>query len=60
MEAEVIKIIITAVATGAISAFTTVSALRVHINYLRESLARNEIAIVRAHDRIDNIERANK
>ena len=57
MEAEVIKIIITAVATGAISAFTTVSALRVHINYLRENLTRHESAISRAHERIDHIER---
>jgi len=57
METEVIKIIITAVATGAISAFTTVSALRVHINYLREHLNRHESAISRAHERIDHIER---
>ncbi|AUR98315.1 coil containing protein [Vibrio phage 1.249.A._10N.261.55.B9] len=58
MEAEAFKIIITAATTGAISTFATVSALRVHINYLRESLQRHEAAISRAHDRIDHIERA--
>lgn len=57
MEAEAVKIIITAVSTGAISTFATVSALKVHINYLREHLQRHETGIDRAHERIDNIER---
>ena len=57
MEADIIKIILTAAFTGFISTFATVSALRVHINYLRESLNRHELAIARAHDRIDNLER---
>ena len=57
MEFDAIKIILTAIATGAISAFTTVSALRVHINYLREHLNRHESSINRAHERIDHIEK---
>jgi len=48
--------IITAVVTGGFSAATTVIALKVHIVYLRESLARQEKAIERAHDRIDTID----
>ena len=55
--AEITKIVITAACTGGISAFTTVAALRVHINYLRESLHRHEGLILRAHERIDNSEK---
>jgi len=42
--------------TGAISAFTTVKALGVHITYIRETLNRHEEAITRAHSRIDKQE----
>lgn len=44
------------VGTGASSAAMTVVALRVHIQYLRESVARQERAIQRAHERIDEIQ----
>jgi len=61
MEAiDVFKIFLTAAITGSISTIATVSALKVHINYLREAIERHEAAIIRAHDRIDNLEKQRK
>lgn len=57
MEADIIKIVITAFATGAISTLATVKALGVHISYLKEHIQRHEHTIQRAHERIDNLER---
>lgn len=54
---DVMQIIATGVVTGALSTFSTVIALRVHITYLRETATRHETAITRAHERIDNVER---
>lgn len=57
MEGGLIEVILTAVGTGLVSSLGTISALRVHINYLRESLQRHEAAIERAHQRLDKVER---
>lgn len=50
---------ISSIVAGAVSAFLssqlTIAALRVHIEYLRETGARHEQAITRAHARIDEI-----
>ena len=54
---QIITMIVTAIITGGFSAITTVTALKVHINYLRESIARHEKAITRAHDRIDDLDK---
>ncbi len=53
---QLITMIITALVTGGFSTFTTVIALKVHINYLREAINRHEKAITRAHNRIDQID----
>jgi len=57
MEADLIKIILTAFATGAVSTLATVKALHVHITYINNRLDRHEQAIQRSHERIDLIER---
>lgn len=54
---QLVTVLLTAVITGGFSTITTVAALKVHINYLRESIARHEKAITRAHGRIDSIDR---
>lgn len=46
-----------AVITGLTSAAGTIAALRVHIMYLKERSEKNESAIVRAHERIDTLEK---
>lgn len=51
----VVSSALSGVITGIISSITTVKALHVHINYLRESVETNRIAIARAHQRIDNL-----
>ncbi len=55
---QIITMIVTAMITGGFSTFTTVTALKVHINYLRESINRHEQAITRAHNRIDHIDKS--
>lgn len=50
-------IILTAVITGGFTTMTTVAALKVHINYLREGLKKNESATIRAHARIDQLDK---
>jgi hypothetical protein len=55
---QIITMIVTAIITGGFSTVTTVTALKVHINYLRESIARHEQAITRAHNRIDHIDKS--
>ena len=57
---DAFKIFLTASITGSISTISTLSALKFHINYLREAIERHETAIIRAHDRIDNLERQRK
>lgn len=57
MTQDIVSIIVTAVVTGGISTITTVGALKVHINYLRELLARQEKMIIRAHARIDDLDK---
>lgn len=57
MEKEIIIAVVTAVVTGAIAAFGTVAALKVHITYLREHIDRLYAASTRAHTRIDGLER---
>lgn len=52
---QLLTIVYTAIVTGGVSAIATVGALRVHINYLREGQTRNERAISRAHERIDEL-----
>jgi hypothetical protein len=54
---QIVTVILTAIITGGFSTVTTVAALKVHINYLRESIARQEKAINRAHGRIDAYDR---
>ena len=53
---DIIPIVLTSVVTGVLSTVGTVAALRIHIIYIRENLARNETAINRAHARIDALE----
>jgi uncharacterized protein (DUF3084 family) len=57
VEREIIIAVIVAVVTGGVSAFGTVAALKVHITYLREHVARLDATTARAHVRIDGIER---
>lgn len=57
MTDTIVMVIITSVLTGGFSAISTVVALKVHIAYIRESLARHEAAIERAHTRLDSVER---
>ena len=57
MTDSIIMVIVTSVLTGGFSAISTVMALKVHIAYIRESLARHEQAIERAHTRLDSVER---
>ncbi|NIB44733.1 hypothetical protein HBA55_34455 [Pseudomaricurvus alkylphenolicus] len=57
MTDQIISTILVSVATGVVSTTGTVIALKVHITYLREAIARHEAAITRAHARIDTIER---
>lgn len=59
---EIGAIIITSVLTGGLSAVTTVAALKVHVQYLRESIEqlraaddKQAKAIERAHQRIDEL-----
>jgi len=52
--------IVTAVITGLVSTLGTVKALNVHISYLNKGLERLELAIQRAHERIDQLERVKK
>lgn len=54
---DTIEVIITAVVTGGTSSVATIAALRVHIQYLRETVTRLESAIQRAHERIDEMQR---
>jgi len=55
MTYELITILLTAGITGAVSTLSTVAALRVHIRYIGDRLARHDDAIIRAHDRIDTL-----
>jgi len=58
MEADqLITMVVTAIITAGFGTITTVTALRVHINYLREGQQRNEQAITRAHNRIDELDK---
>tara|TARA_R110001599_G_scaffold287356_2_gene489918 strand:+ start:10617 stop:10814 length:198 start_codon:yes stop_codon:yes gene_type:complete len=57
MPDAIIMVIITSILTGGFSAISTVMALKVHIDYIRESLTRHEHAIDRAHKRLNSIER---
>ncbi len=57
MENEIATVVITAIVTGTASTIGTVAALKVHINYLRESISLHHQAITRAHMRLDDIEK---
>lgn len=59
MSDQIILVLVTAAVTGAISTVTTVIALRVHIGYLREHIAKIEQNLTRVHTRIDNLIIAN-
>lgn len=48
---------LTGAITGGIAVYGTVKALSVHIAYLRDHLTRLEQSVIRAHVRIDNIDR---
>nr|WP_193988817.1 hypothetical protein [Lelliottia steviae] len=48
MEDLILKVVITAVITGGVSAATTVIALRIHINYMKEGLK----SLVKKHDEL--------
>ena len=61
---SVISALITGAITGLLSSRQTIAALLVHIDYLRDGIARGEKAdarieqvAVRAHDRIDRLEK---
>lgn len=49
--------IVTGAISGSISSQKTISALLVHIDYLRSHIDRHETTINRAHQRIDALER---
>lgn len=55
MTDPLLLILFSSILTGVISSITTVKALNVHINYLRESVEANRKAIARAHERIDSL-----
>lgn len=51
--------VITGAIAGQVGAQKTIAALVVHIDYLRSHVDRHEKAIARAHERIDQLDRAN-
>lgn len=51
-EIDILTAVGSSVVTGAVSALTTVKALKVHVTYIRERLKEHSEAIKRAHDRI--------
>lgn len=53
MTDQILMVLISSGLTGVVSSIGTVKALNVHINYLRESVEANRVAIARAHSRID-------
>jgi len=53
MSEQILLVVVTAVITSGLSTIATVSSLRVHIDYLRETLTTHKHAIDRAHQRID-------
>ena len=55
-----ISIVGVSVLTGLVSTLGTVAALKVHITYLRESVAKLEKAVTRAHKRIDEHEKLHR
>jgi hypothetical protein len=55
--ALIVKIVLTSAITGGISTFATVKALNVHINYINRALVRLDKAVLRAHERIDSLEK---
>lgn len=55
--AQVSTMLASSVLTGIVSTMGTVKALGIHITYLRESIAKLEQAVERAHTRIDELEK---
>lgn len=53
----ILTVMVSALVTGAVSSVATVRALKVHIEYLRETAQRQENAIIEAYARIAAIER---
>lgn len=49
--------IVTGAISGSVSSQRTIAALLVHIEYLRSHINRHEETIIRAHVRIDNLEK---
>ena len=49
--------IVTGAISGSVSSHRTIAALLVHIEYLRSHIHRHEETIIRAHTRIDNLEK---
>lgn len=54
---EVQTMIVASVITGLVSSLGTVAALKVHISYLKESIAELKNTTLRAHQRIDEHEK---
>jgi fluoride ion exporter CrcB/FEX len=48
----IVTVVISSGLTGAISTFSTVKALHVHISYIRKELERLDASLARAHERI--------
>ncbi len=54
---QLVTILLSAVVTGGFSGIITVAGVKVHIAYLKESVTRNEKATIRAHERVDRVEK---
>lgn len=55
---QILMICITAAITGALSSIGTIAALKTHILYIKETLARHEREFARVHTRIDEADPA--
>ena len=52
---EIVTVLVTALVTGGVSTLSTVAALKVHIDYLRQGQATLAKSIERAHSRLDEL-----
>lgn len=55
--ATLVSSLVTGIVASVLSTVMTTIALKVHIEYIRQELARHDRAITRAHSRIDSLGR---
>lgn len=53
MESEIVSTIVSIAVTGVLSSLSTVVMLKADVRHIKETLARHEKTIQRAHDRLD-------